>query len=242
MPSPQRTYTVIVKWSCWLINRWGKGVALGGWKSPLRFTSNHGLPWLAWFVSFLVVSDIFAFLLLHGVSWSNSTWTYFFQMGGFFLKFVGLDWANFPRLRNNGGARLEFLGVTFFRSTLDPDLQHPHWINPEKNAKFTKLLPFLVPMWNQVAKKQESWICFKAFLLQKITMVLFTMFHQHEKGNLCFLCFQSIADIAASKRPNPRNASIDISIEYLGGRWMTNQGCNIWSRGKEGHWLINVYS
>lgn len=50
----------------------------------------------------------------------------FFQMGGFFLKFVGLDWANFPRLRNNGGARLEFLGVTFFRSTLDPDLQNPH--------------------------------------------------------------------------------------------------------------------
>ena len=21
---------------------------------------------------------------------------------------------------------------------------------------------------------------------------------------------------------------------------MTNQGCNIWSRGKEGHWSINV--
>ena len=63
----------------------------------------------------------------------------FFQMGGFFLKFVGLDGANFPRLRNNGGARLEFLGVTFFRSTLDPDLQNPHWINPEKNAKFTNL-------------------------------------------------------------------------------------------------------
>lgn len=113
----------------------------------------------------------------------------FFQMGVFFLKFVGLDWVNFPRLRNNGGARLEFLGVSFFRLTLDPDLQNPHWINPEKNVKFTKLYHFCFHVESGSEKTGILDLFLRRFCCKKSPWFLFTIFHQHEKGNLCFLFF-----------------------------------------------------